>query len=55
MGVANKLYCDNKFAIIIVHNPTQHDWIMHLEINRHFIKEKLENGLSCDPYVSLDC
>jgi len=34
------LYCDNKSAISIVHNPIQHDRIKHIEIDLHFIKEK---------------
>ncbi|RVW73428.1 Retrovirus-related Pol polyprotein from transposon RE1 [Vitis vinifera] len=37
-----KLYCDNKSAINIAHNPIQHDRTKHIEIDRHFIKEKLE-------------
>ncbi|RVW76999.1 Copia protein [Vitis vinifera] len=37
-----KLYCDNKSAINIVHNPIQHNRTKHIEIDRHFIKEKLE-------------
>lgn len=47
-----KLYCDNKSAINIAHNPVQHDRTKHVEIDRHFIKEKLESGLLCMPYVS---
>lgn len=35
-----KLYCDNKAAISIAHNPIQHDRTKHVEIDRHFIKEK---------------
>jgi hypothetical protein len=46
-----KLYCDNKFAIAIAHNPVQHDRTKHVEVDRHFIKEKLESGLICTPYV----
>ena len=45
-----KLYYDNKF-IIIVHNPVQHDWTKNVEVDRYFIKEKLESGLICTPYV----
>ena len=47
-----KLYCDNKLAISIAHNPVQHDKTKHIEIDRHFIKEKLDNGLICTPYIS---
>ena len=46
-----KLYCDNKSAINIAHNPVHHDWTKHVEIDRHFIKEKLESGLICTPFV----
>ena len=40
-----KLYCDIKSAISIAHNPVQHDRTKHVEVDRHFIKEKLKNGL----------
>ncbi|RVW53023.1 Retrovirus-related Pol polyprotein from transposon RE1 [Vitis vinifera] len=45
-----KLYCDNKSAINIAHNPIQHDRTKHIEIDRH-IKEKLEEGVVCMSYV----
>ena len=47
-----RLYCDNKFAISIAHNLVQYDRTKHIEVDRHFIKEKLESGLICAPYVS---
>jgi hypothetical protein len=46
-----RLYCDNKAAISIAHNPVQHDRIKHVKIDRHFIKEKLKEGIICTPYV----
>ena len=46
-----KLYCDNKSAIDIAHNPVQHDRTKHVEIDRHFIKEKLEDGIIIFPFV----
>lgn len=41
-----KLYCDNKSAIDIAHNPIQYDKTKHIEIDRHFNKEKLEGLLT---------
>ena len=46
-----RLYCDNKAAISIAHNPVQHDRTKHVEIDRHFIKEKLNSGTICIPFV----
>ena len=46
-----KLYCDNKSAINIAHNPIQHDRTKHIEVERQFIKEKLEEGVVCMSYV----
>ena len=48
-----KLYCDNKAAISIAHNPVQHDRTKHIQIDRHFTKEKLEEGAICMPFVPL--
>ena len=46
-----RLYCDNKSAISIAHNPVQHDRTKHIEVDRHFIKETLDSGLICTLYV----
>ena len=47
-----KLFCDNKAAISIAQNTVQYDRTKHIEIDRHFIKEKIDAGIICTPYVS---
>ena len=39
------LHCDNQVAISIAKNPVHHDRTKHVEIDRHFIKEKIEQGI----------
>ena len=48
---ASKLFCDNKAAISISENPVQHDRTKHVEVDRHFIKEKLEGDIISLPFV----
>ncbi|KAM2872856.1 hypothetical protein FF1_020315 [Malus domestica] len=49
---AMKLYCDNKSAREIAKNPVQHDRTKHVEVDRHFIKEKLEKKIVSIPFVN---
>ena len=46
-----KLPYDNRATINIAHNLIQHDKTKHVKIDKHFIKEKLENGLICMPFI----
>ena len=46
-----KMYCDNKAAINISHDPVHHDQTKHVEVDKHFIKEKVEDGTICMVYV----
>ena len=40
-----RLYCGNKAACDIAHNPVQHDRIKHVEVDIFFIKEKLDEKI----------
>lgn len=46
-----RLYCDNEAVIRIAQNSVQHDRTKHVEIDRRFIKEKIEAGTICTPFV----
>ena len=43
-----KLYCDK---ISVARNPVLHDRAKHVEVDKHFIKEKIDNGLVCMTYI----
>jgi hypothetical protein len=42
-----KMYCDNRAAILIAHNPVLHDLTKHVVVDKHFIKEKIDSGQIC--------
>ena len=49
-----KLCCDNKTMISIAHNPVLHDRIEHVEVDKNFIKEKMDNRVVCMTYISTE-
>nr|GEU39676.1 putative reverse transcriptase, RNA-dependent DNA polymerase [Tanacetum cinerariifolium] len=46
-----RIMSDNKATIQISENPVQHDRTKHVEVDRHFIKKKLEAGIIKLPFV----
>ena len=51
--IPSKFFDDNKVVISIANNPVQHDRTKHVEIDWHFIKERLDSGSICIPYIPL--
>ena len=46
LGYQSDYICEKKkIACDIIHNPVQHDYIKHVEIDKFFIKEKLDEKL----------
>lgn len=45
---------NNKAVINIANNLAQHDRTKHIEIDRHYIKEKLKYAFICMPFVKLE-
>lgn len=39
------IYCDNESTIKLVQNPILHEKIKHLEVDLHFIRENVLNGV----------
>lgn len=54
-----EIYTNAIYASLVIdrrsttaHNPIQHDRTKQIEVDRHFIKEMLDNDLICTPYLS---
>lgn len=49
-----QLYCNNKATCAIAHYPVQHDHTKHVEIDKFFLKEKLNERLLELPKIQLE-
>ncbi|RDX68273.1 Copia protein, partial [Mucuna pruriens] len=47
-------FSENKVVITIVQNSIQHDHTKHVELDHHFIKQKLETNLVQFPFIKFE-
>jgi len=51
LSQATLVYCDNVSAIYLSCNPVQHQRTKHIEMDIHFVREKVARGQACVLHV----
>ena len=49
---SSTLFCDNKSAIMLSSDSVLHECTKHIEVNNHFIREKVSSGIITPQFVS---
>ncbi len=48
------IQCDNQGAISLMKNPTNHARTKHIDVQHHFVRERVENGEVTFEYCSTE-
>ncbi|GMP67465.1 hypothetical protein CsSME_00027444 [Camellia sinensis var. sinensis] len=50
-NISSKLFCDNKSTILFASDSVLHERTKHIEVDIHFIGEKVRAGIVCPSFV----